>query len=50
VFNVWGLQEHPAVLIGVNFLRRFSKVSIDYGLKELRFDLAHLGSVSLQST
>jgi len=50
VFNVWGLREHPAVLIGMNFLRRFSKVSIDYGLKELRFDLAHLGLVSLQST
>jgi predicted aspartyl protease len=42
IFGVWGLREHPALLIGMNFLRQFSKVSIDYGLKELRFDLASL--------
>ena len=42
VFDVWGLTRHPALLIGMNFLRRFSKVSIDYGLKELRFDQASL--------
>jgi len=28
------------LLIGMNLLRQFAKVSIDYGLKELRFDLA----------
>jgi len=42
VFDVWGLTQRPALLIGMNFLRRFSKVSIDYGLKELRFDQASL--------
>jgi predicted aspartyl protease len=42
IFDLWGLHEHPALLIGMNFLRQFSKVSIDYGLKELRFDLASL--------
>lgn len=42
VFDVWGLTQRPALLIGMNFLRRFSKVSIDYGLKELRFDQAGL--------
>jgi predicted aspartyl protease len=42
IFNVWGLTRQPALLIGMNFLRRFSKVSIDYGLKELRFDLTRL--------
>ncbi len=42
VFDVWGLTQRPALLIGMNFLRRFSKVSIDYGLKELRFDQARL--------
>jgi predicted aspartyl protease len=45
IFGVWGLREHPALLIGMNFLRQFSKVSIDYGLKELRFDLASLSPV-----
>jgi predicted aspartyl protease len=43
IFDVWGLRQHPALLIGMNLLRQFSKVSIDYGLKELRFDLARLG-------
>jgi hypothetical protein len=34
------LTHSPALLIGMNLLRQFSRVSIDYGLKELRFDLA----------
>ena len=40
VFDVWGLRERPALLIGMNLLRQFGRVSIDYGLQELRFDLA----------
>ena len=40
VFDVWGLRQRPALLIGMNLLRQFSRVSIDYGLQELRFDLA----------
>ena len=39
VFKVWGLVRTPALLIGMNLLRQFSRVSIDYGLQELRFDL-----------
>ena len=42
IFQLWGLSDTPALLIGMNFLRRFSRVSIDYGRKELRFDLARL--------
>jgi hypothetical protein len=40
VFEVWGLRHRPALLIGMNLLRQFGRVSIDYGLQELRFDLA----------
>jgi predicted aspartyl protease len=40
VFDVWGLRHRPALLIGMNLLRQFERVSIDYGLQELRFDLA----------
>lgn len=39
IFDVWGLRQRPALLIGMNFLRQFARISIDYGLKELRFDL-----------
>jgi predicted aspartyl protease len=40
IFDVWGLSQQPALLIGMNFLRQFAQVSIDYGMKEIRFDLA----------
>jgi predicted aspartyl protease len=44
VFKAWGLLHSPALLVGMNLLRQFSKVSIDYGLKELRFDLGASGA------
>jgi predicted aspartyl protease len=40
VFDIWGLQNKPALFIGMNFLRQTSSVTIDYGRKELRFRLA----------
>jgi len=40
VFDLWGLNKEPALLIGMDCLRRFSRVSIDYGRKELRFEVA----------
>jgi predicted aspartyl protease len=46
VFRAWGLTHSPALLIGMNVLRRFSRVSIDYRLKELRFDLASVGAAT----
>lgn len=42
IFDLWGLAQKPALLIGMNYLRQFAKVSIDYGTKELQFDLASL--------
>jgi hypothetical protein len=42
IFDLWGLAERPALLIGMNFLRQFARVSIDYGSQELQFDLASL--------
>ena len=40
VFDAWGLRQRPALLIGMNLLRQFGRVSIDYRQQELRFDLA----------
>jgi predicted aspartyl protease len=40
VFDVWGLSGQPALLFGMDCLRRFRRVSIDYGRKELRFEVA----------
>ncbi len=42
IFDLWGLKDVPSLLIGMNFLRGFNQVSIDYGRKQLRFDLASL--------
>ncbi len=40
VFEIWGLKDKPALLIGMNWLRQFKRVSIDYGRQEIRFELA----------
>jgi predicted aspartyl protease len=43
VFDIWGLKDQPALLFGMDCLRRFRRVSIDYGRKELRFEVASSG-------
>ena len=45
VFDLWGLSREPALLFGMDCLRRFRRVSIDYGRKELRFEVAQAQSV-----
>jgi predicted aspartyl protease len=47
VFEIWGLTERPALVIGMNWLRRFKRVSVDYGRKELRFELGAAGHPTL---
>jgi len=42
IFDIWGLRDTPALLIGMNYLNRFARVTIDYGTKQFRFDLAAL--------
>jgi hypothetical protein len=39
IFKIWGLSHTPALLIGMNVLRSFAKVSIDYRRKEISFEL-----------
>lgn len=40
VFEVWGLARRPALLLGMDCLRRFARVSIDYGRKQIGFEVA----------
>ncbi|WKL58093.1 aspartyl protease family protein [Asticcacaulis sp. ZE23SCel15] len=40
VFDSWRLQNKPALLVGMDFLRQFAVVSIDYRAQEIRFELA----------
>jgi hypothetical protein len=39
---LWGLNQQPALLIGMDCLSRCERVTIDYGRKELGFELASL--------
>jgi predicted aspartyl protease len=39
-FAIWGLADKPAVLLGMDLLRQFRAVSLDFGRSQVRFDLA----------
>lgn len=39
-FETWKLVNFPALLIGMDYLRQFASVSIDYRSKEARFELS----------
>lgn len=39
VFRIWGLEDKPAVLLGMDLLRQFRAVSLDFGRSQVRFDL-----------
>ena len=47
IFDLWGLAERPALLMGMDILRQFAQVVIDYGRKEYRFEFASLAVASL---
>ena len=39
VFDIWELNDRPALLIGMNWLRHFKRVEVDYGRKDFRFEV-----------
>lgn len=39
VFKIWGLENKPAILLGMDLLREFRAVSLDFGRSQVRFDL-----------
>jgi hypothetical protein len=39
-FRAWRLAIRPALLIGMDYLRQFARVSIDYRAKRLQFELS----------
>lgn len=42
VFDTWDLGDKPAMFIGMNFLKQTSSFTIDYGRKEIRYEIAQL--------
>jgi hypothetical protein len=39
VFDQFGLHDKPAMLLGMNSLRHFARVSADFPAREVRFTL-----------
>ena len=37
IFDVWGLNDRPALLLGTDLLRLFERVELDFGAGRLRF-------------
>jgi len=38
VFDIWGLKDSPALVIGMDLLTQFEQVSLDFGHSNVRFD------------
>ncbi|WP_296595853.1 retroviral-like aspartic protease family protein [Phenylobacterium sp.] len=38
VFDIWGLKEVPALVLGMDLLRQFEQVALDFGRSQVRFD------------
>jgi hypothetical protein len=46
IFDIWSLNEKPAALIGVDVLRLFSRVELDFGIGRVLFRLGQGGLVA----
>jgi predicted aspartyl protease len=42
VFDLWGLKEIPALVLGMDLLAQFDTVSLDFGRSQVRFDLSQV--------
>ena len=41
-FDIWDLRQRPALLIGMDYLRQFAAVTIDYRAKSLHFEVSSI--------
>lgn len=41
VFDLWGLKQTPAIVLGMDLLSQFESVSLDFGRSQVRFDIAN---------
>lgn len=37
IFSLWGLNDRPAMLVGIDVLRNFDEVTLDFGRREVTF-------------
>jgi predicted aspartyl protease len=38
VFDIWGLKDRPALVLGMDILTEFKSVALDFGRSQVRFD------------
>ena len=38
VFDIWGLKDKPAIVLGMDLLTEFKSVALDFGRSQVRFD------------
>lgn len=38
VFDIWGLKDSPALVLGIDLLSQFEQVALDFGRSQVRFD------------
>ncbi len=50
IFSLWGLNDRPAMLVGVDILRHFEDVTLDFGRREVTFVRSRGNRVSYPST
>ncbi|HEY8004759.1 MAG TPA: retroviral-like aspartic protease family protein [Phenylobacterium sp.] len=43
VFDIWGLKDKPAVVLGMDLLSQFDTVAMDFGRSQVRFDITDPG-------
>jgi predicted aspartyl protease len=43
VFDIWGLKDRPAVMLGMDLLTQFDAVAMDFGRSQVRFDVSEPG-------
>lgn len=41
IFDLWGLNDRPALLVGIDVLRNFDQVQLDFGGKTVTFTRSH---------
>ena len=42
VFELWGLKDKPAIILGMDLLTQFEMVALDFGHGQVRFDIAQV--------
>jgi hypothetical protein len=40
VFDIWGLKDKPAIVLGMDLLTQFDTVAMDFGRSQVRFDIS----------